>query len=76
MVHVYSGGRWLLGYTKHDEIYHTTPIQHLEFIKYCKSEGWRGAVLGILLEIMRKMLPGKWNGYYTLLVLYAGYQYL
>lgn len=41
-VHVYSGGRWLLGYTEHDEIYHTTPIQHLEFIKYCKSEGWSG----------------------------------
>lgn len=41
-VHVYSGGRWLLGYTEHDEIYHTTPIQHLEFIKYCKSEGWIG----------------------------------
>lgn len=58
MVHVYSGGRWLLGFTKHDEIYHTTPIQHLEFIKYCKSEGWSGggAVLGILLEIMRKKM--------------------
>lgn len=42
MVHVYSGGRRLLGYTKHDEIYRTTPIQHLEFIKYCKSEGCSG----------------------------------